>query len=224
MHCLNACSRAAVAGHHRISALSIAALIALAGMSSAHAEAPLETDGAETEFPGAFEVSAELFSEEDARGLGVEIGYVPFENIEIELEVESARDTETDPASRQSEAGLSLKWVPEQSGLGLSYGIKFSIGRELEDDGQGEKEYETERSVVGVFSYDFQSGPLVHFNLGMAHEPAEEEDEESDFVTIYSLGAEKRISRRFTVAGEFTGKPMKERPRSWVCATRPAVG
>ncbi|MGH1358916.1 MAG: hypothetical protein ACRBC3_09150 [Burkholderiaceae bacterium] len=188
---------------------SIASAISMAALTvvpAANAEAPLETDGAETESEGAFEAAAQIFTEEDSRGLEVEVGYVPFENIEIEIEVETAQNSADDPASRESEAGFSLKWVPEQSGQGLAYGVRFSIGRELEDDRQGEKEYETERSVVGVFSYDFQSGPKVHFNIGMAHEAAEEEDEESEFVTIYALGMEKRISRRFTVTGEVYGE------------------
>lgn len=172
-------------------------------VAPALAEAPLQTDGAETESEGAYELEAQVFADEGIRGLEIGVGYVPVENIEVEFEFEAAQDGDEDPAARELEAEFSIKWVPEQSGEGVAYGLQFGIGRGLEDDRSGEKTYATEKSLAGVFSYDFQSGPKIHFNIGVAHES---EDGESETTAFYALALEKRVSRRITLAAEVYGE------------------
>jgi len=182
--------------------LIVSVLLAL-GPTNAHSEAPLETEGAETESEGSYEIEAQLVTEEGVRGFEVGFGYVPIDNIEMEVEFEAGTDTDEDPSSRQAEAEFSIKWIPEQSGIGVSYGFQFAIGRELEDDRQGEKEYGTEKSLVMIMGYEVQSGPKVHVNFGVGYES---EDGESEYAIIYALALEQRIARRFTVTAEVYGE------------------
>lgn len=185
-----------------LSALVMTLLLALAP-TSAYSEAPLETEGAETESEGTYELEAQFVIEEGVRGFEVGAGYVPVDNIEMEVEFEAGIDTDEDPSSRQAEAEFSIKWVPEQTGIGVSYGFQFAIGREREDDRQGETEYGTERSLVMLMGYEVQSGPKVHVNFGAGHES---EGGESEYAIIYAVGLEQRIARRFTVTAEVYGE------------------
>ena len=182
------------------------AALSLATWQPAVAEAPLSVEGAETESRGSYEISAEVAFDDDVRGIGFGIGYVPWRNIEVELEGFRGRDRGSDPGGNTGEGELSIKWVPEQSGLGLSYGVMLSIERGFADD-DGEREFETEQGIMGVFSYDIPDGPLVHFNLGLVNE---REDGEHETVTAYGLGFETRISRRWTLAAEITGKANEQ--------------
>ena len=192
----NASSLSAFAG-----AACVGSVLALTNLPAA-AEAPLYTEGAETESEGAYEVEAAVVFEEGVRGFAASVGYVPVENIEIEIEAGLGRDGDEEPSARIADGEFSIKWVPGQSGNGMAYGFMFEIGREMEDDRSGEKSYETEKSLQMLFSYDIASGPKIHVNTGVQHVA---EDDESDMGIIYGLALEQRVARRFTVTAEVFG-------------------
>ena len=147
------------------SSLSLSA--GLLAASLAHAEAPMNVDDAGALDKGSIKIEGVWSKNDRTRGAELVFGFSPVEDLEFEIGAGRARDGSAHPATRLHGVGFGAKWVPWQNEPGWSLGARIDVGRSRVDD-RGTPEKFTERSyaLTGLASYRFESGQVLHLNLG----------------------------------------------------------
>ncbi len=182
----------------------VAALVVLlsVGAAPAFAERPMQVDDAGTPDLGEFEIEGGWSREGKVRGWDMAIGYVPVENLKVELGFVRGRDRADDPNPTFRGADVGLKWVPIQADVGLSAGVAVEYGRVRVDDRQGGKGTVRERGVLALVSWGFASGQVAHLNLGREWE---REGGKTEAVNTWGVGFEQPLVERLQLTLEVFG-------------------
>lgn len=141
-----------------------AGLLAAFAAQPVMAERPMAVDDAGTLDRGGAKLDFGWSRDDQVRGLNAAAGYGPVDNLELELAFEMARDHDTSPRTEFTGAGFAAKWVPLQQEAGLSAGLKVELGRARADNQIGNKETPYTRALIGLASWAFESGQLIHLN------------------------------------------------------------
>ncbi len=187
------------------SAVRTALVLALFGallLRSALAERPMAVDDAGTLERGGAKLEFGWSKDDRVRGWDVAAGFGPIDNVELEVAFERTRDHDTSPRTRFSGAGFAAKWVPLQAETGLSVGLKLELGRVRVDDRIDGKETARSRGLIGLASWAFESGQIVHLNLGRESERFEGETES---VNVWGLGFEQPLAEAVQLTLEIFG-------------------
>lgn len=139
----------------------LAALLAVA-TSPVLAERPMAVDDAGTLERGGAKLEFGWSKDDSVRGLEGAVGYGPIDNVEVELGFGRGKDRDPSPHLNVRALGAAVKWVPLQSEIGLSAGLKYEYGRERVS---GEST-EHANALAGLATWAFAAGPRVHMNLG----------------------------------------------------------
>lgn len=132
----------------------------------AHAERPMTVDDAGTMEHGGAKVEFGWSKDDQARGWDALAGYSPIENLEVEVGIDRLRDHAPDPTQTLRGRSFGLKWVPLQSEVGLSAGLKIDIGRTRISDRLSPTETEHARSLNGLLTWRTEAAQKLHLNLG----------------------------------------------------------
>jgi hypothetical protein len=166
------------------------------------AERPMAVDDAGTLDRGGAKLEAGWSKDDRVRGWDIAAGFGPIDNVEMEIAFERARDHATSPRTRLSGVGFAAKWVPLQNETGLSAGLKFEFGRGRADDRVGNKETARTRGLIGLASWNFESGQIVHLNLGREWERI---DGDTEAVNVWGLGFEQPLAETLQLTLEIFG-------------------
>lgn len=182
----------------KLSALT--ALLLLAPF--AHAERPMAVDDAGTLERGGYKLEAGWSKDDRERGLEVAAGWGPVENVEVELAFGQARDRGTDPSTRLNGIGFAAKWVPLQAETGLSAGLKLELGRTRIDERVDGTHTERTQALLGLASWRFESGHILHFNAGREWSRYRGEREHAN---VWGLGFEQPVGETVQITLEVFG-------------------
>lgn len=139
------------------------ATVLLAGLAApAWAERPMAVDDAGTLERGGAKLEFGWSRDDRTRGFDGAAGFGPFDDVEVEVGFEHARDRDPDPDAKIRAVGAALKWVPLQAEAGLSAGLKYEYARERV---RGEGRSHT-HALAGLATWAFEQGPRVHVNFG----------------------------------------------------------
>ena len=179
-----------------------AALLAAFAAQPVLAERPMAVDDAGTLDRGGAKLDFGWSKDDQVRGLDAAAGYGPIDNVELEFAFEMARDHDTSPRTELSGVGFAAKWVPLQQEAGLSAGLKVELGRARADDQIGNKETAYTRALIGLASWAFASGQLIHLNLG--HE-WERINGDTEGLNVWGLGFDQPLSEAVQLTLEVFG-------------------
>lgn len=179
-----------------------AALFTTFTVHPALAERPMAVDDAGTLDRGGAKLEAGWSKDDRVRRWDIAAGFGPIDNVELEIAFERARDHATSPHTRLSGVGFAAKWVPLQNETGLSAGLKFEFGRARADDRIGNKETARTRGLLGLASWNFDSGQIVHLNLGREWERI---DGDTEAVNVWGLGFEQPLAETLQLTLETFG-------------------
>lgn len=151
--------------------ISLLAVLGVCIATPALAEGPMATDDAGTLDRGGLKIEGVLGRDDKARGAELGFGYGVIENVELGLAFARETDRADDPSTKLRATGISLKWVPIQNDTGWSLGASFGYDRtraHIRSATPPDPEHGTEKaySIAGLATYRFQSGQVVHMNLG----------------------------------------------------------
>lgn len=156
----------------RLCSAACLAAVSLTFSGVAYAERPMNVDDAGTLDKGGAKVEFGWSRDDHARGFEGAVGYGPIENVEVELNYGGSRDSEPNPSERARALGMAIKWVPLQSEVGLSAGLKYEYGNEDVEGAKGHAQ-----ALIGLMTWAFQGGQLVHLNIGREFARAERDTE-----------------------------------------------
>lgn len=148
-----------------------------------------------------FETSLTHVSGKKERSTQWQLGYSFSPTLSLELELGSARDKVNEISAREQGLGLRVAWIdPARQGWGMA--TKFSAERERES---GEEQWNKPLyKAVMAFSLPLaEKTAWLHANVGMQYQ--NKESTERRWTSLWSLGAQKEISRRFEVFAELAG-------------------
>ena len=178
-------------------------LLALAA-SSAHAEAPMNTDDAGTLDKGGMKVEGVWSKDDKTTGGELLFGFSPIDTLELEVAASQADDDTTSPASRLRGAAFGAKWVPYRNDAGWSLGGRFDFGHtRIHDRVADEKSTERAYAVTGLASWRRQNGQVLHVNLGAAQVEAQGS---RDTVGTWSIGYEFPLADKLQLTAETFGE------------------
>lgn len=144
--------------------LRLAAMaVALASVSMvAVAERPMAVDDAGTLDRGGAKLEFGWSRDDGVRGYDGAAGFGPIDNVEMEIGFARGKDHDADPHARVRAVGAAIKWVPLQSEIGLSAGLKYEYERE-----RVSREGRTHTNALAALaSWTFAQGSRLHLNLG----------------------------------------------------------
>ena len=191
------CRRSSI--RHALPALSLM-LALFAG--PAQAERPMVVDDAGAMAKGDAKIEGGWSRDDEVRGWDLALGYGPADGIELELAFARLRDRSTAPQTKFEITAAAAKWVPLQSDVGLSAGLKAEIGSDREDDQLGTVVKPKTHALTGLATWAFASGQRVHLNLGRAWEKVEDV---SEGLNNWGLGFEQPVSDTVTLTLETFG-------------------
>lgn len=160
------------------------------------AERPVNVDDAGTLERGGAKVEMGWSKDDAVRGFDGAVGYGPIDNVEVELAFGRFKDRDPSPDATIREVGAALKWVPLQSEIGLSAGMKYEYSRESQ---KGESNSHA-NAVLGLVTWAFESGPRVHVNLGR------EWARDDGNINLWGVAADFPITERLEFAVETFGE------------------
>lgn len=178
----------------------------------AFAERPMAVDDAGTLERGGAKLEFGWSRDDAVRGYEGAAGFGPIDKLEVEVGFGRAKDRDVDPDANTHAVGAAVKWVPLQSEIGLSAGLKYEYGRERVS---GEDSTHAD-ALAGLATWAFEQGPRVHANLGREWARDDEDmnfwgvgldiplTEQLDFV-IETFGEERsgpdrQVGLRYTIA------------------------
>lgn len=195
------------------------AVVGMAMTTPALAERPMAVDDAGTLDRGGAKLEFGWSKDHKERGWEGAAGYAPLDNLELELGFARAIDHDTDPNTRLRGLGFAAKWVPLQSETGLSAGLKFEYGRTRMNDRINPSETEHARALLGLASWRFASGQIIHVNLGREWVKVDGPD---DSANTWGIGFEQPISENLQLTLETYGadhiRPDKQVGLRWEVA------
>ena len=178
-----------------------AALLALAILplsGALRAERPMSVDDAGTLDQGGAKVEFGLSKDDRMNGFDGAVGYGPIRTLEVEFNFAALRDGRVSPRDTIQGYGAAIKWVPLVAETGLSAGLKYEYGHEHVDGG-----YSTNtQALLGLASWTFEAGPVVHLNLGWEWSRAGDEREHAG---IWGIGLDCPLTEAFHVTVETFG-------------------
>jgi hypothetical protein len=168
------------------------------------AEGPMNTDDAGTLDRGGMKLEAILNRDNQERGGEMVFGFGPIDDVEIGLSYAQATDRTNDPATRLRGTGLAVKWVPIQNDTGLSLGMSLGYGNTRIDERATPQKYtEEEYAVSGLATWRFESGQVLHANLGSTR--LKGQDTKDDAGT-WGLGYEHPLAENLKLTAEIFGQ------------------
>jgi hypothetical protein len=202
-----------------IRTMTVAAFLSVLLVQPVWAERPMAVDDAGTLDRGGAKLEFGWSRDDRARGWDAAAGFAPIDNLELEIAFERARDHDTSPRTRLSGVGFAAKWVPLQAESGLSAGLKLEFGRARADDRVGNKETARTRGLLGLASWAFESGQIIHLNLGREWERI---DGDTEAVNVWGLGFEQPLAESVQLTLEIFGaehsRPDKQVGLRWEVA------
>ncbi len=177
-------------------------------VSPAFAEAPMHVDDAGTLGRGGMKIEGVYSRESKTRGAELGFGYGPIENVEIGLTFARETDRAEDPSTKVRGVGIGIKWIPIQNDTGWSLGMSFGYDRaraHIRSAIPPDPERETEKaySLVGLASYRFESGQVLHMNLGSTRVKV---GGETDTVAGWGIGFEQPLMANLKLTAEVFGE------------------
>lgn len=148
-------------GFGRIRLILATVAMATAG-TAVRAERPMSVDDAGTLTRGDAKLEFGWSKDDETRGFEGAVGYGPIDNVEVEVSFARARDGSVSPSASLRALGAAIKWVPLQAETGLSAGLKYEYGNE---HAVGDSSAHVQ-SLLGLASWAFAGGPLLHLNVG----------------------------------------------------------
>ena len=180
------------------SALALAAAVVM----PAHADHPMSVDDAGTLAKGAAKLEFGWSRDDSVRGFDAAAGYAPLENLQLDLELAQARDTDADPTIRARGVGLVAKWAPLQSERGLSAGLKLEYGKAWAKASGMPEEHVKAYAATGLASWAFGSGAALHLNLGREWADL---DDDIEAANTWGIGATYPVTASLEVVAETFG-------------------
>lgn len=140
--------------------------LAWLALNPAWAERPMAVDDAGTLPLGGTKIEFGWARDDEARGLEGALGHSPLDGLELELNYARAHDHAFDSRATARGVGFAAKWVPLQSDVGLSLGLKYAYGHEMFDAKHLPRERAFGNGLRGLASWRWESGQVVHLNIG----------------------------------------------------------
>lgn len=184
------------------SLLAASVIIALAGPGAALAERPMWVDDAGTLDKGGAKLEGGWSRDDRTRGWDGAAGFAPIENLELEVNFATARDHAADPATKLSDVGFAIKWVPLQQDEGLSAGLKLDLGQGRSDDQLGTVDKSEAQELRGLLTWGFASGQRLHVNLGHAWEKA---GGVRTGMSLWGVGLDQPLAEKLSLTLEIYG-------------------
>lgn len=148
----------------------------------------MATDDAGTLDVGGMKIEGILGRDDKTRSAELGFGYGLIENVEIGLSFARETDRDPDPSTKLRGTGFGIKWIPIQNDTGWSLGASFGYGNtRVNERSTPDKFTEKAYSLSGLATYRFESGQVLHMNLGSARVKAQGS---SDSVGIWGIGYE----------------------------------
>ena len=199
----------------------VTAVIASMGLP-ALAEPPMQVDDAGTLGKGGMKIEGVLAREDKVRGAELGFGYGPIENVEIGLAFARETDRADQPSTKIRGLGMVIKWIPIQNDTGWSLGMRLGYDRaraHIRSAIPPDPERETEKaySLAGLASYRFESGRVLHVNLGSTRVKV---GGETDTVAGWGIGFEQPLMAKLIDAKHLLLKCGLSPPLSWHGKTR----
>lgn len=163
---------------------------------TAYAERPMTVDDASTLEKGGAKIEFGWSGDKNTKGTDGVAGLAPIENLEIEVGLGRTRDRTSSPSEVIDGRGLALKWVPLQSALGLSVGLKYELSRDRAEA------ITCTHTLIGLLSWSFINESIVHVNIG--REVAYEDDTKTR-VTIWGTGLDWPLTDTLRGTAEIHG-------------------
>lgn len=183
---------------------SVAAmLLAAFAAQPVMAERPMAVDDAGTLDRGGAKFEFGWSKDDQVRGFDAAAGFSPIDKLELELSYEGLRDHDTSPHTHLTGVGFAAKWVPLQQETGLSAGLKVELGHARSDDQIGFEETAHAYGLIGLASWHFESGRIIHLNLGGEWERIAGDTEAS---RLWGLGFEQPLSETVQLTLEIFGE------------------
>jgi hypothetical protein len=168
------------------------------------AEGPMNTDDAGTLDVGGMKVEAVLGRDDKARSAELGFGYGLIENVELGLSFARETDRADDPSTKLRGTGFGIKWIPIQNDTGWSLGASFGYGNtRVNERSTPDRFTEKEFSLAGLASYRFESGQVLHMNLGSTRIKAQGS---SDSVGNWGIGYEFPLMEKLQLTVEAYGE------------------
>lgn len=168
------------------------------------AEGPMSTDDAGTLDRGGVKLEGILSRDAKERGGEMVFGFGPIENVEIGLSFANASDRAEDPSTRLRGTGMAVKWVPIQNDSGLSLGMSIGYGNTRVDERATPQKYtEKEYAVSGLATWRFDSGQVLHANIGSTRIKGQDS---KDDVGTWGLGYEQPLAESIKLTAEIFGQ------------------
>ncbi len=163
------------------------------------AERPMVVDDAGTLERGGSKLEFGWSKDDKARGMDGAVGYGPIDNVEVEFGFGRVRDRGVSPTDTVKAIGAALKWVPLQSEMGLSAGLKLEYANE---DSKRAEDVRLQ-ALTGLLTWAFEAGPLLHVNLG--HEWTDVDGGEDEDVGTWGIGLDVPLTARLSFTLETFG-------------------
>lgn len=174
----------------------IAALLCTS--NAAYAERPMTVDDASTLEKGGAKIEFGWSGDKNTKGTDGLAGLAPIENLEIEVGLGRTRDRTSSPSKTIYGRGLALKWVPLQSALGLSLGLKYELSRDRAEVITRTRTH----TLIGLLSWSSLNESIVHVNIGRE---AAYEDDTKKRVTIWGIGLDCPVTDTVQGTAEIYG-------------------
>jgi hypothetical protein len=148
----------------------------------------MNTDDAGTLDKGGMKVEGVWSKDDQERGGELLFGFSPIDNLEMEVAVARATDSNPSPDTQYRGTGFGIKWVPYQNDTGWSVGARFDYSRTKVNDRETPDKFTVkEYALTGLASYRLENGQVLHMNLGAART---KEQGASDTIGTWSIGYE----------------------------------
>lgn len=122
----------------------------------------MAVDDAGTLDPGGAKVEFGWRKDGPARGADIGAGFSPIESLELGATFTWARDRSESPEAIGRGVDVQVKWVPVRNATGLSAGLEGIVSRGWLHDGPDARE----AKLLGLCTWAFAEGPLLHVNGG----------------------------------------------------------
>ncbi|MDM7456253.1 MAG: hypothetical protein P3W97_003065, partial [Tepidimonas sp.] len=142
--------------------------------------------------------------DDKVRGGELVFGFAPIDDLEVGLGLARATDHDLDPSTKLRGTGIGYPWVPIQNDSGWSLGVRSDMSRMRADERFAfDTITEGEYAFFDLVTFRFESGQVLHLNLGAKRTKA---GDESESVGTWGVGYKHPLAKKRNLTAEIFGE------------------